>query len=82
MKRIVTRVKLHDLQIVVPGVGSLDKELPLRNKTLDMIMEEGITGIELTIKNVPGITVVPYANIQVYFTANESTTISETKAKK
>lgn len=73
MKRLVTRAKLHDLQIVIPGIGSLDKELPLRNKTVSMIMEEGPTGIELTIKGFAGVSIIPYANVQVYFTAAEPT---------
>lgn len=81
-KRTVTRAKLHDLQIVVPGIGSLDKELPLKSKTIDMVMEEGPTGIELTIKNVSGTTIIPYANVQVYFTAPEQVVVHETKAKK
>lgn len=78
MKRTITRARIHDLQVVVPGVGGLEKDLPLKNKTLDMAMEEGLNGIELIIKGVPGVTVIPYANVQVYFTAPEP----ETKAKK
>lgn len=82
MKRTVTRAKLHDLQVVVPGIGSLEKDLPPRNKTLDMVMEEGLSGVELIIKGVQGVIVIPYANVQVYFTAPEAVVVPEAKVKK
>lgn len=89
-KRIVTRARLHDIQIVVPGIGSLEKEIPFKAKPVPMSILEGEKGLELIITNVPGVVIIPYANVQVYFVAPEPTPTVEsptfkdalTKAKK
>lgn len=79
--RKVIRAKLHDLQIVLPGVGTLGNDLPLKNKTLDLTMVEGPNGIEIAIKGTPGVAIIPYANIQMYVTAVEEAVVAKKSAK-
>lgn len=81
MKRQVILVKFHDLLVTLPGVGSLGNELPLKTKSLDLQMFEGPTGIELIIKGVKGVNVIPYANVKLYTLAPEVVLEAATEAK-
>lgn len=81
--RKVTRAKLHDLQIVIPGIGSLGNDYPLKGKSqLDSTLVEGPNGLELTIKGTPGTAIIPYANVQMYITAPDDAEVSQAKSKK
>lgn len=74
MRRKVTRVRLHDLQVVIPGIGSLDKELPPTNKTVkvDMYLDSEYPGVLVATINNTSI-FIPLANIQIGFLAPEDT---------
>jgi hypothetical protein len=65
--RKVTKLKIHDLALVIPGIGSLGTELPSQSKTLKMTMEEGTSGVELKFEGHKLTYIIPYANIQMYF---------------
>lgn len=79
-KRVVTRAKFHDVQLVLPSpVGTVANELPSKTKTFEVSMAEGETGIEMIFKGYAPTVIVPYANVQMYV-AIEPTT--DTKAKK
>ncbi len=72
MRRKVTRARLHDLQVVIPGIGSLDKELPPPNKTvkIDMYLDSEYPGVLIATLNAHTV-FIPLANVQIGFLAPE-----------
>lgn len=69
MKREVVFARLHDIQVVHPRAGNLDRNLPPSNKTykgLKMYLEDGVLEVEID-----GISAgVPTSNVQyMQFTA-------------
>lgn len=72
MRRKVIRAKVHDMQVVIPGIGQLEKELPPVNKTLKMEMYLDSDYPSVLLVQVNGMeTFVPLANIQIGFLAPE-----------
>lgn len=72
MKRKVTRARVHDMQIVIPGIGQLEKELPPQNKTLQLDMYIDSDFPTLLFVKVRGMEVtIPLANVQIAFLAPE-----------
>lgn len=72
MRRRVTRAKIHDIQIVVPGVGQLERELPPINKKvkMDLFLDTEYPGVLLV--NIGSHELfVPLANVQIGFMAPE-----------
>lgn len=83
MRRQVMRAKFHDMQIVVPGIGNLDKELPSLSKSYkcEMWLDSDYSGVLLTkINNVE--LFIPLANVQIGFLAPEEKTKVELKVVK
>lgn len=79
--RKVTYVKLHDLNVVVPGLGTVQGSFPPVNKTipgLEMYLgkEPGV----LTIKAAGGEFGIPLANVQFMHFEKESPAPASLKA--
>lgn len=68
MRRKVIRAKVHDMAVVIPGIGALEKELPPINKTvkMEMYLDSDHQGV-MFIKVGSHETFVPLANIQIGF---------------
>jgi len=71
MKRKVNRARIHDLKVVIPGIGSLGVDLPPTSKTVKMEMMEGDKGIEISIDKQKATYIIPYSNVQMYFVDKE-----------
>lgn len=73
MKRRVTAAKLHDLNVVIPGVGAMNvTNLPPQNKSYNSFhMYYTEHGLELEINGVESI--IPLANVQIAILAPEET---------
>lgn len=81
-KRVVTRVKLHDLKIIIPGMGNVGTDLPPAAKTIPgLYMEEGTNGIDVLVPGQTVAYVIPYANIQIYYAVPEAKVVTSTAKK-
>lgn len=79
--RKVTYVKLHDLNVVVPGLGTVQGSFPPVNKTIPGLQmyigkEAGI----LTITHNSGEFGIPLANVQFMHFEKEGPTLASVKA--
>lgn len=62
--RKVKYARLHELNVVLPGVGILTKELPMQNKTLKLEMWVGKESGILSVKVNNTECGIPLANVQ------------------
>lgn len=75
-------VRLHDLNVVVDGIGGISKELPMANKVLKGLemytgIDEGFVTVKLEGDRQFGI---PLANVQFVVFDKEDTTSARLKA--
>lgn len=83
--RKIKYVRLHDLNVVVDGIGNITKELPMQNKTLNGLemftgLDEGFITVNITGGRQFGI---PLANVQFVVFDKETaatSTVSNIKA--
>lgn len=71
MKRTVTYARIHDIKVVIPGVGQLETEFPPQRKTLPglkMSWDGAVLEIEISGKSYG----IPAANIQFMTFAPEA----------
>lgn len=77
--RKVIRVLFHDVNVVVPGIGTFQGELPSKAKMIPGLeMTEGANGVEISAAGI--LAIIPYANCKVYFA--DKATEPKAQAKK
>lgn len=83
MHKKVSRVVFHDVNVVVPSVGTFQTELPSKTKDIkDLSMVEGENGIEVTVGSFNA--TIPFANCKIWFWETSSNAYEapiKTKAK-
>lgn len=77
MRRKVIRAKLHDIQVVIPGIGNAERDLPPVKKHVPMDMyidseHQGLMFVRIPSGNTVTEFFVPLANVQLAFLEPEA----------